>query len=842
MRKILTLLLTALLSFPALLHSQSLPSIESLRQTALSINHNNFRDVDTFLKVKAEVESGAAWTNDVKQSYMLTIQTLTEYYGRTQQYDQQEMLLSDAMHTFNQRDSIANTPYTRLLWCMKVRTLIEIGNYDGALHYALQARTMYNAVNDYSADYCMLCYNLSLIYLSRNELLRAKLYSDEALETMEEIIAQYNLSKYWGYYHFLNLHGVILLKQQRAKEASRCFEQLVEEVSPDSLASIYNYAVNNLAEAYLSEHQYDKAIALLESIKSVSPDLRLNILQELLFLYIHRNQTDKALDCLHAYNVLAYRDVESVVTRFSEVEREEYLKNRGWLLAMINNGAAQAVPGSTKEAFDANLFACHASLAANRTLRNNRHVTLHLDSLKQAISAPDLSSWAQDSLRRLIIDGEKETLRNDSTFLSKMNARIGSYVQTRDSLQRDEAYVMFCSHVRVDIKDYSSQRRYAAYIVRPHQERPCFIDLGEADSIDDLYSKALLTPEVISNVYAAPNAQKLYNLLWKPLLPQLKGARRIYFTTTGELSKLNFNALMDGKKRRLRQTTALVRVSSPLNISLTREAFRCESLTAFGNPAFNLSCAQMPTHAPTDSLLSPSTDITSMLNQRGESLRGSWQPIPGTAKEVENISQLFAQQSGLTLQCFTDTAATEEAFKRMSGHSPQVVHIATHGFTINTMQQYVSSPFLLNRLSITPNSTSLLWSGLALAGANLVWQGKRVPPGTEDGILTADEIARLDLSGTRLVVLSACETGLGRIDALDGIWGLQRAFKQAGAGSLLMTLWKVSDDVTLTFMTEFYRLLSTGLSPRECLLRSQEYLITHGASNPYYWAPFILID
>lgn len=175
-------------------------------------------------------------------------------------------------------------------------------------------------------------------------------------------------------------------------------------------------------------------------------------------------------------------------------------------------------------------------------------------------------------------------------------------------------------------------------------------------------------------------------------------------------------------------------------------------------------------------------------------------------------------------------------------NSPRILHAATHGFFISTLKEYDSSPFAQSVSGVSPNNLQMTWSGLVLAGGNATWEGDTIPDGVEDGILTAEEIAHLDLSRTDLVVLSACETARGHIDLVDGVWGLQRAFKQAGAKAVLMTLWKVSDDITALFMEQFYKHLLAGKSPRQAVKLSQDYLIAHGASDPFYWAPFVVLD
>ena len=171
---------------------------------------------------------------------------------------------------------------------------------------------------------------------------------------------------------------------------------------------------------------------------------------------------------------------------------------------------------------------------------------------------------------------------------------------------------------------------------------------------------------------------------------------------------------------------------------------------------------------------------------------------------------------------------------------------------------------------------ALTRSGLLLSGANIALQGKPLPEGIEDGILTAKELAELDLRGVDLVVLSACQTGLGEI-AGDGVFGLQRGFKKAGANTLLMSLWKVDDNATRLLMTQFYKNLFAGKSKFESLRDAQKYVRDYEVNvetasdkqwkslarqkknqskkqtskkvkkikkykDPYYWAGFILLD
>jgi CHAT domain-containing protein len=167
-----------------------------------------------------------------------------------------------------------------------------------------------------------------------------------------------------------------------------------------------------------------------------------------------------------------------------------------------------------------------------------------------------------------------------------------------------------------------------------------------------------------------------------------------------------------------------------------------------------------------------------------------------------------------------DVEATESAVKKV--HAPKMLHIATHGF------------FLQDAGGAAPTDNPMLRSGLALAGANAATVA------SEDGILTALEAAQLDLWGTKLVTLSACDTGIGVVRNGDGVYGLRRSIVLAGAETLVMSLWPVSDAVTREMMTAYYTGLTRGLGRGDALRQVQLAMLKRPARrHPFYWASFI---
>ena len=187
--------------------------------------------------------------------------------------------------------------------------------------------------------------------------------------------------------------------------------------------------------------------------------------------------------------------------------------------------------------------------------------------------------------------------------------------------------------------------------------------------------------------------------------------------------------------------------------------------------------------------------------------------------------------------------ARKEDFRKLDGNSPQILHLAIHGFFLPIAKTKPQNYFDVNigKDTLIMQQNSMFRSGLVLAGGNFAWMGQELP-GVEDGILTAYDIAHMDLSNTELVVLSACETALGEIEGNEGVIGLQRAFKIAGVKQIMMSLWKVPDNETVELITLFYSNWLSGQSTREALRNAQLSMKEKYLEEPYKWAAFILVE
>ncbi len=362
--------------------------------------------------------------------------------------------------------------------------------------------------------------------------------------------------------------------------------------------------------------------------------------------------------------------------------------------------------------------------------------------------------------------------------------------------------------------------RYAAYVVRPGAE-PFGVDLGPVGDIDRDVSALRGALGGESGGAHVAIAARLYARLLRPLEAALQGVNHLVFAPDGSLSMLPFSALPDEGGHMLLERFGVSYVGSGRELAhlSPRPAARGGAVIV-ADPAFGERPAVADAAHP-------------------EQTRYLFDPLPGTAAEAKVLAGLLPGARVLT-----GDAATEAAVKGIAG--PRILHVATHGFFLDEGGETRGTRgFKLAKAAATPASvasgqgprseSAMTRSGLGFAGANLhAREG-------EDGVLSALEASGLDLAGTKLLVLSACQTGLGDAAVGHGVYGLRRAFAIAGAETQVLSLWKVSDDVTATLMGYFYKELVRGAGRAEALRSAQLTVAADPrTAHPYFWAAFVL--
>jgi CHAT domain-containing protein/tetratricopeptide (TPR) repeat protein len=419
-----------------------------------------------------------------------------------------------------------------------------------------------------------------------------------------------------------------------------------------------------------------------------------------------------------------------------------------------------------------------------------------------------------DSLQEVTTQKERE-LSHISASFRNFNFQEGIGVRdVQHNLSHDEAAVEMI-RFKLFRNNWTDSVIYAVLLLLPGKENVLFIPLCEERQLKKMLRFANNNGEAAVN-YLYPPANKntpassaLYKLVWQPIEKYLNGVHTIYYSPVGLLNKLSFAAI---------HTNGMM-LSDTYDL---RQLLCTRSLTLRENGAQPLISASLWGDIDYEDDGNQSDSLNIFGASSLVTMTKKFNPLPGTKEEVQNIGSILKEKK---IECVEKKGsfANEKVFKELDGKSPTILHIATHGFFVQ---------------SGTYSPDAMLRSGLLLAGSNKSLNG--FSGSGEDGILTAYEISHLDLSNTLLATLSGCETAQGNIEDNEGVYGLQRGFKMAGVKQVLMSLWAVPDKETTELMLNFYNNLLHDNDANTALKLAQ--LSMKRKYSPYYWAGFVLTE
>ncbi|MDL2312682.1 CHAT domain-containing protein [Bacteroidales bacterium OttesenSCG-928-B11] len=447
----------------------------------------------------------------------------------------------------------------------------------------------------------------------------------------------------------------------------------------------------------------------------------------------------------------------------------------------------------------------------------------------------DKIGYASDSLKQLKENLEYELIKESKSF--------GDYTKNLKLYWNDVQTKLSSNDIAIEFVDFFIPEKdslmYAALILKKDWPAPKMIPLFEKKQFDILGSKSIKSEAIAKHIYNSEigKAKEISALIWQPLSEYLDEGSNVYFSPSGVLHQLAIESLSLEDGRLASEKYNLYRLSSTKQLCYERPEKKYSKAVLYGGLKYDLEDEIMVAQSRA---YTENRDHYSMRGFESDTAyRGSWGYLNGSKKEVENISSTLTK-NGIKTVVFKEENGNEESFRTLSGEKYDIIHIATHGFFLPLQEARKKEYFTMMGDNSPVIDNSMNRSGLILSGGNKAWRGESIPDEVEDGVLTAQEITTLDLRGADLVVLSACETGLGEVSG-EGVFGLQRAFKKAGAQTLIMTLWKVHDEATQLMMSEFYAHLVSGKSKREAFLKAQA-AVKAKYKEPFYWAGFIMLD
>ncbi|MEL7220420.1 MAG: CHAT domain-containing tetratricopeptide repeat protein, partial [Bacteroidota bacterium] len=441
---------------------------------------------------------------------------------------------------------------------------------------------------------------------------------------------------------------------------------------------------------------------------------------------------------------------------------------------------------------------------------------------------------------------EKEMVRQQS--VDEQLSFDVNWQKVQAQLSTKEAALELVTYQQFSRPNEPFTTHYAGLLLLPEVENPLFVRLGAEDSLAHLLNITTNDVKAIDELYQwSRNGQQLYQVVWQPIqavLEEYPAIEKLFVSSDGLLHRINISAIPIAEQDVVAKNYEVVTLTSTRNLLLAQpnDSPQPQKAVLYGGIDYGTIETTMSSTSVDEE---PIAETRSSRSTYSETIRGYdpnngyWQPLTWTEVEVMYAHEVL-QEAGYKTDLYTAEEATEDQLKAILEENvpPQVIHLATHGY-------FFESPAKNNQTSHLPFGKAkkdLVRSGLILANGNYAWlNGQSHLPDQEDGILTALELSLLNLNGTELVILSACETGLGKIQKTEGVYGLQRALKLAGAEYIIISLWQIPDYQTQAFISSFYTAWLEEGAPISSAFNTAQAYMRARYKAPFDWAGFILI-
>lgn len=793
------------------------------------------------------------------RDYLWSLNNLGDHYYRKGNYR-----LSEKYHrlALEGRESALGRDHGDYFWSLNNLAVLynRIGQYEQAEAYYQEAIAVRLAqVGDTHISWAVAQNNLANLYLKLNRFEDARQRFQSALAVMAS-----KLGEQHDYVATVknNLGHVYkgLKDWDRSDSLYRAAKDIWAE-SPGVEHPKYAQVVHNLGELYAASGKSDEALVQFEEALAVRrkslgadhPDVA-NTCNQLALLHWKEGRMEEAgaqlKEAARIQKILLGDACRFLTEQEQVLYAARFLEN----LDQFYSFAARQEESSGEwvaRCLDLSLFYKGMVLDASQRLRAR---ALHDPETRPVFQAwrKVKTSLAQEyarpaSQRKNVAELEEQAKQLEKELANLMpahQARETGWQELQAVLKPGEALLDFIAYTEYD-PDLTGQRKLVALTLRKEDPYPRWIPAGDAKELEAIVQVHQdRRADYVNDLYAWPDrgmialgsARRSLSEWMHEVIQNagLKDVHTVYFVPADHLHRINLPVIPLDEERVWNDSLRWVRLAS------ARQLLPVEPWAFQGKNALVLGGIEYD-HL-VDSLKGKEGQLPTDNNSRS-----GWSFLRWTEKESAQIAGTL-REGGFAVRSLSRHDASEEDFKSMDmagQSSPRVLHIATHGYFFPDPYEQTGGPN--PDLALAPvyqlSENPMIRSGLVLAGGNHAWRnGEPTDPGREDGILTAYEISQMNLSNTELVVLSACETGLGDIQGNEGVYGLQRAFKIAGAKYLIMSLWQVPDRETMEFMTTFYRnWLEEKLTIPEAFRKTQREMRDR-FYNPYAWGAFVLLE
>ncbi|MBM4157492.1 MAG: CHAT domain-containing protein [Ignavibacteria bacterium] len=760
--------------------------------------------------------------------YAKTLNNLAGFYYMTNNYEEAEKLYIKATEIYKELSGEKNIEYAKSLNNLAA-VYYTTNNYRQAETLFIKASEIRKSLlGENHPEYAQSLNNIAFSKIASGNYKDAEKYLLQALKIRKESLGENHPD------YAISLKNLALLYQQTGQyELSHKLYNEAKEKVTEVLGKnhpFYIILLNNMTSLLMNEGKYDEAGKLLKEANQ-------NIQQQVYTYFPGLSETEKLnflkrvnyqLDLFCSYVKERYNFDKSLIDDITNLR----IIFKG--ITLTSNSRLKNIINKTN---DSNLIRLYDEFITTRKEISKAYTLSIKEREEQNIDIRELENKSKEI--------EKEIGRK-TTVLKSEEEKLYEWKQIRDNLNDEEAVIEYFDFQLFN-KNWTDTIIYCASVIKKGIEHPIYLNLSSIYEIEEFLSFS--QENTYSYIRNSETSNKLYNLLWKPIESHLAGIKRIYISPTGVLNKLSFAALIDSEGKYLVDRYSLEYINNLKDITVKKSVIEEEKITdnnavIYGGLLYDIDIIKP--EAEQIEIVSDEEDfkpegkfIVALSEEKGYR---RWEYLEGTKKEADNIKNLLQENNYEVIE-YNSEFATEETFKNLNyPHSPLIIHIATHGFFFpEPKKKYdIESQLKESGKVFMYSDNPLFRSGLIFAGANRIWTGGKEIEGLENGILTAYEVANMDLSNTDLVILSACETGLGDIKGGEGVFGLQRAFKIAGVKTLIMSLWKVPDDATVELMMEFYKNWLVNKTDKVESFNLAQRKLRQKYSEPFFWAGFII--
>ena len=723
--------------------------------------------------------------------------------------------------------------YQTNIW-LAIACYEQLGDYTACVELLQQLSSAYKSNPNYEEDEATTDIALAVYLLQSGQ-------KELASETVSSILSRFSshmFSDFWvesSYHIALGHYYQASGDNQKAENEFKTGIAILKENAPEN-DSNYPQDLAALANLYLqwpgnepkALPTYEEAFRLIKKYHDESFAPYFLYYLGVIFSKYHNELPVSETELTDFINTERIQS-QALLFQMSESERAAFWRNHNDTKDLIFSLAGHGVKASTL--YDYALLykgiLLSSSTQVGRIVNSAKDATLSELFGRLSVMSQDKDNIddSLDKIRRL----EHQVLARCQELGHAINPTVTS-ADVESALDDNDVAIEFVDYKQLEIvSNPSVVNKYAALVMRKGWPEPKLVDLGNESALSD----------IIQSKDKAYDNLTLYNLIWKPLEQYIPAGSKVYYSPAGLLHQVAIEAIPYSKGKILCDRYSFARLSSTRELILQGNNENPYSSSAiYGGLQYSLSDDELVTNSQRYAYRA--TPVSADYLSRGGDTASPWRFLPGTRAEAESIAALLTTK-GVTPALYMGAEGNEESFKALSGQSPSILHIATHGFYLKNQDFTTSTTESVDmRGQLQAQKSALKRSGLIMAGANPAWTEGKLLPNVEDGVLTAEEISSLDLRNTTLAIISACDSGLGEINN-DGVEGLQRAFKSAGVQTLVVTLWKVDDSATELMMTEFYKNLTSGQSRRDAF-DSARATVRAKYPEPYYWAPFVMID